>query len=353
MVRVPALTGSRNARSLKFGCRSEGMTLALGASASGGLRVPEEKQPAHVSTRCSAQRQAHSSTPMYYFPHHGILRESSETTKLRVVFNGSSKISSEVSLSDIQHTSAKRQKNISDVLLSFRRSKYIFMTDITKMFRQIKVHREDWPFQQILWRNSQGQINTYQLTTVTYGTKSPPFLACRVSNQLVADEGYRFPLAISPLTSGRYVDDICGDAEEESDLLEVSTQVRGLCLSGGFPLAKWHSNSRSLLRSLDPEGVSQDYKLLEDSITKILELKWDPNTDQFKFSIHIPANSKMTKRNILSEIAQLFDALGLLSPVVIRAKALLQRLWVEKLDWDDALSPQISDKWTQFRKELS
>ncbi|XP_015121180.1 uncharacterized protein LOC107043968 [Diachasma alloeum] len=221
------------------------------------------------------------------------------------------------------------------------------------MFRQIKVHREDWPLQQILWQDSQGQINTYQLTTVTYGTKSAPFLACRVLNQLVADEGHRFPLAISPLTSGRYVDDICDGAEEESDLLEVSKQVRDLCLAGGFPLAKWHSNSPSLLRSLNPEGVSQDHKPLEDSTTKILGLKWDPNTDQFKFSIHLPANSKVTKRNMLSEIAQLFDRLGLLSPVVIRAKALLQRLWVEKLDWDDALSPQISDKWTQFRKELS
>ncbi|XP_015119650.1 uncharacterized protein LOC107042912 [Diachasma alloeum] len=229
MVRVPALTGSGNAGSVKFGCRSEGMTLAYGASASGGLRVPEEKQSARVSTRCSVQRQAYSSTPMYYFPDHGVLRESSETTKLRVLFNGSSKTSSGVSLNDIQHTGAKPQKNISDMLLSSRRSRYIFMADITKMFRPIKVHREDWPLQQILWRDSQGQINTYQLTTVTYGTKSAPFSACRVLNQLVADEGHRFPLAISPLTSGRYMDDICGGAEEESDLLEVSKQVRNLC----------------------------------------------------------------------------------------------------------------------------
>ncbi|XP_015121516.1 uncharacterized protein LOC107044223 [Diachasma alloeum] len=220
-----------------------------------------------------------------------------------------------------------------------------------KMFRQIKVHREDWPLQQILWRDSQSQIN--QLTTVTYGTESAPFLAYRVLNQLVADEGHGFSLAISPLTSGRYVDDICGGAEKESDLLEVSKQVRDLCLGGGFPLAKWHSNSPSLLRSLNPEGVSQDHKLLEDAIKKILGLKWDPNTDQFKFSIRLPANSKVRKRNMLSEIAQLFDPLDLLSPVVIRAKALLQRLWVVKLDWDDALSSQISHNWTQFRKELS
>ncbi|CAD6216228.1 GSCOCG00012868001-RA-CDS, partial [Cotesia congregata] len=36
--------------------------------------------------------------PVYYLPHHGILRESSLTTKFRVVFNASSKTTSGVSL---------------------------------------------------------------------------------------------------------------------------------------------------------------------------------------------------------------------------------------------------------------
>ncbi|XP_015120540.1 uncharacterized protein LOC107043522 [Diachasma alloeum] len=351
MVRAPVLPASYASRVL--GCQPDGMTLAHEASASGGLRVPEGGQSYQGPGRCSSLRQSHSSAPTYYFPHHCVLRESSETTKLRVVFNGSSKTSSGLSLNDIQHTGAKLQKDISDVLLWSRQRKYIFMTDITKMFRQIKVHQEDWPLQQILWRDSQGQISTYQLTTVTYGTKSAPFLACRVLDQLVKDEGQRFPLAISPLTSGRYVDDICGGAEKEDDLHLVAQQVTELCWAGGFPLAKWHSNSPSLLRSLTPDGFSQSLKPLEDSVTKILGLKWDPNTDRLKFSIHLSADTKTTKRIILSEIAQLFDPLGLLSPVVIRAKALLQQLWLEKKDWDDELSPHLVQKWAQFREELS
>ncbi|XP_011313114.1 uncharacterized protein [Fopius arisanus] len=236
MVRAPVVPVSCVSRVLD--CQPDGMTLAHGASASGGLRVPEGGQSYQDSGRCSSLRQSHSSAPTYYFPHHCVLRESNETTKLRVVFNGSSKTSSGVSLNDIQHIGAKLQKNISDVLLWSRQSKYIFMTDIRKMFRQIKVHREDWALQQILWRDSRGQICTYQLTTVTYGTKTAPCLACRVLNQLVTDEGYRFPLAVSPLTSGRYVDDICGGAEEEDDLHVVAQQVVELCWAGGFPLAK-------------------------------------------------------------------------------------------------------------------
>ncbi|XP_063994291.1 uncharacterized protein LOC135171590 [Diachasmimorpha longicaudata] len=312
MVCVPAVPVSTDSRILD---RQPGeMTLAHGASASGGLRVSDGGRSYQDSGRSSSRRQSRSSAPTFYFPHHCVLRESSETTKLRVVFNGSSKRSSGVSLNDIQHTGAKLQRNISDVLLWSRQSRYIFMTDITKMFRQIKVHREDWPLQQILWRDSRGHICTYQLTTVTYGTKSAPFLACRVLDQLVKDERHRFPLAVSPLSSGRYVDDICGGADEEDDLHFIAQQVAELCWAGGFPLA---------------------------------------NDDRLRFSIQLSVGVKPSKRIVQSEIAQLFDPLGLLSPVVIRAKALLQQLWLEKLDWDEELPVHLVQKWVRFREELS
>lgn len=70
-------------------------------------------------------------TPIYYLPHHGVLREDSITTKLRVVFNGSSPTSTSSSLNDILHTGAKLQLDISNVLLWVRRHRYIFTTVIS------------------------------------------------------------------------------------------------------------------------------------------------------------------------------------------------------------------------------
>lgn len=296
----------------------------------------------------TAQSAAHS----YYLPHHGVLRENNETTKLRVVFNGSSNTSSGKSLNDIMHTGAKLQRDISDVLLWSRAHKVIFMTDITKMFRQINVHQDDWPLQQILWNDSTGQTITYRLKTVTYGTRAAPFLAVRVLLQLVEDEGYRFPLAVDPLIRGRYVDDICGGAETHEELVKVAQQVKGLCMAGGFPLAKWHSNCLPLLNSISPSDTSLEQKLYEDSTTKILGLSWQPSSDSFTFSSTPLSKSPITKRIILSEVAQLFDPLGFLSPFIIRAKILLQNLWIEKLGWDDLLSPKTSLQWSQFRDEL-
>jgi hypothetical protein len=38
---------------------------------------------------------------IFYMPYHGVLKETSSTTKLRVVFNGSKKSNNGVSLNDI------------------------------------------------------------------------------------------------------------------------------------------------------------------------------------------------------------------------------------------------------------
>lgn len=57
--------------------------------------------------------------PVFYLPH-GVLREQRQTTKLRVVFNGSSRSSNGVSLNDILYAGPKLQNEISDVLLWFR-----------------------------------------------------------------------------------------------------------------------------------------------------------------------------------------------------------------------------------------
>lgn len=56
---------------------------------------------------------------------------------------------------------------------------------------------------------------------------------------------------------------------------------------------------------------------------------------------------------MLSIIAQIFDSLGFIFPIIIKAKILLQSLWLEKLDWDDPLSPQLTQKWKQFQRSLT
>ncbi|UYV79875.1 hypothetical protein LAZ67_18000953 [Cordylochernes scorpioides] len=116
----------------------------------------------------------------FYLPHHPIIKEKSSTTKLRVVFNASSKTTTGYSLNDILHTGPKLQKDIFPLLLRFRSHPIAISADITKMYRQILVHPEDTPYQRIIWRDESGQgLKEYELKTLTYGTSCAPFLAIR------------------------------------------------------------------------------------------------------------------------------------------------------------------------------
>ena len=114
-----------------------------------------------------------------FLPHHGVLRENSSTTKLRVVFNGSLRTSTGISLNDCLHIGPKLQQDLDAILLRWRTHAFVFAADIEKMYRQILIHPDDRDYQRILW-SYQGKPQEYQLCTVTYGLASAPFLALRV-----------------------------------------------------------------------------------------------------------------------------------------------------------------------------
>lgn len=96
------------------------------------------------------------------------------------------------------------------------------MTDITKMLRQIKIHDDDLPLQLVIWQDSVENETIHQLTAVTYGTHSAPFLASRVLMQLIKDECYNSSLAVDLLTLGRHVDDICDGSDSRNSLLNIA-----------------------------------------------------------------------------------------------------------------------------------
>ncbi|XP_063979927.1 uncharacterized protein LOC135163952 [Diachasmimorpha longicaudata] len=295
-------------------------------------------------------------SPAYYLPHHGVLLPDSTTTKLRVVFNGSSPTSTGTSLNDILHAGGKLQVDAPDVLLWVRRHRYVFGTDIVKMFRQIRIHSDDWNLQRILWRD-ENQLITFQLTTVTYGQTCAPWLALRVLQQLTADDGHRYPKAVPSLSKGRYVDDIYGGADSPGELREIIIQLIGLCKAGGFPLQKWASNCPEVLSQLGllpPSSPSSSLELQErEQVIKVLGLCWNSHQDNFQFKPQTFSTKPVTKRLILSEIAHIFDPLGFISPVTIKAKIIMQELWLIKVGWDDPLPMSTIRRWNQFREELS
>ena len=116
------------------------------------------------------------------------------------MFDGSHRHQPNPSLNEELFPGPPLQKDLSSILLRWRRFKVAFTADIEKMFRQIKVSEEHQYYQIVLWRNQEtNQINMYKLTTVTYGTTCAPYLALRTLIQLAQDEKKKFPVASQTL----------------------------------------------------------------------------------------------------------------------------------------------------------
>ncbi|XP_046801369.1 uncharacterized protein LOC124418634 [Lucilia cuprina] len=121
----------------------------------------------------------------FYLPHHAVVRPEHKTTKVWVVFNASRITKSGYSLNDVLYTGQTLQQDLMNVILNWRKYRYVFRGDIQKMYRQILVHLEDRPFQRILFQKEHNApFIDYKLKTVTLKNnflKQPLFYAMKLT----------------------------------------------------------------------------------------------------------------------------------------------------------------------------
>ncbi|GFU74539.1 uncharacterized protein TNCV_550781 [Trichonephila clavipes] len=155
----------------------------------------------------------------YYATRQGIYRPEKSTTKLRVVFNCSSLTDNGISLNDIQYNKGVIQEDLYAQMLKFRTYTYAFTADIKMMYRTILINPKQRNLQRIVWCESEQESpKIYELSTVTYGSVSAPYLAQRTLTQLSMDEEANFPIAASVLRNNLYMDDVlCGAAKAFGD----------------------------------------------------------------------------------------------------------------------------------------
>nr|CAH7739404.1 unnamed protein product [Callosobruchus chinensis] len=208
----------------------------------------------------------------------------------------------------------------------------------------------------ILWRDNHSlPLNTYELKTVTYGTKSAPYLATRCIKELAILHEKSDSEASEIIMNCFYVDDMLMGANNLKDAVQLGKRVFDILKSAGFTLRKWSSNNDEILHEMDVTTSNNDSILINDmECFKALGLTWNKRNDTFNFEVSICGNDqKVTKRLILSIISQLFDPMGLISPCVIIGKVLIQKLWLEKIDWDSPVSEELKIEWLKLRNNLA
>ncbi|XP_063919415.1 uncharacterized protein LOC135134622 [Zophobas morio] len=290
---------------------------------------------------------------MYVMPHHCVQKETSSTTKVRVVFNGSSPDSNGTTLNQQLLPGPKLQKDLSHILMNFRLHAIAVTADIRQMYRQIWLNPKQRYLQHIFWRpDPASNVQEYELKTVTYGLAPSAYLAQRVLLQLVEDEGHEFPLAVQAITESTYVDDIAHGASTVEEAKSLQLQLANLLTRGGFQLRKWASNDPIALDHVPEQHRESPLNFSSDDPSiKILGLRWDPRSDTFTYYVQ-EFDSQVTKRTVLSYIARVFDPMGWLSPIVFWAKHFLQQIWISKVGYDDILPPSLSEAWGRFSSQM-
>nr|XP_042900823.1 uncharacterized protein LOC122269859 [Parasteatoda tepidariorum] len=144
------------------------------------------------------------------------------------------------------------------------------------------------------------------------------------------------------------MDDCLSGAPELSEFEKLKSELTQLLQRGGMTLHKWCSNKAS---STELKEFSLD-RNSDEIMIKTLGMLWNSLTDSFTYKVTTSTDCNYTKRDVLSQIARIYDPLGLLGPVIVKAKIFMQQLWLLQLDWNEALPPDVSKQWENFIKTL-
>ncbi|KAL5009405.1 hypothetical protein ScPMuIL_014986 [Solemya velum] len=243
---------------------------------------------------------------IHYIPHHPVLKESA-TTPVRVVYDCSCRDGNGgASLNDCLESHSPNLNDLPGILTRFRLKQYALTTDIEKAFLQIGLHQED------------RDVNPSDTAQV--------------------------------LERDLYVDNVLSSFDEKQRVIGFYHESRELLAKGGFNLHSWNSNCENLRTVASKEGV-----LDTENVVKILGMLWNVMTDMLLFSqtkFDISGEGNTTKRDILKQSSRIFDPLGILSPITVKAKILLQTLWKQNFGWDEHLPKRIETEWKELAIEI-
>ena len=237
------------------------------------------------------------------------------------------------------------------ILLRFRSHAFALSTDIEKAFLHVQLHPDDRDFTRLIWLSSTDvsteHFLTYHFAVVPFGLSSSTFMLTAVLDLHLSKA--TSPVAVD-MKENIYVDNILSDCNTEEDLLSYYKLYLELMSQANFNLRSWSSNSHHLQTVTTRDKTSNPKPTLG-----LLGLRWNTITDTLSLAPkQLPPNNTtfITKRDVLQTSSQIYDPLGWVTPVTVRAKILLQEIWQTKLTWDKPLPKEITNTWFTIFPDL-
>jgi len=293
----------------------------------------------------------------YYIPHHGVYHAKKED-KIRVVFDCSARFNG-TALNDLLLKGPDLTNGLIAVLCRFRQHQVALTCDIEKMFYQFRVSERDRDYLRFLWwkdGDTQRQPDEFRMTVHLFGAASSPGCANFGLRYLAEQCKNDLPLGCQFVSRNFYVDDGLTSVPSIVDGTRLVKEVTELCSRGGLRLHKFASNNSHLMETIPTSERATGVKDLgidsqNTQMERVLGMRWNVESDTFSFKISL-AKKPTTRRGILSTVASLYDPLGLVAPVTLNGKKILQEMCRSGMKWDDEISEELRPRWEPWYGEL-
>ena len=275
---------------------------------------------------------------------------------MRIVYDASAGVSSEaLSRNDCLHTGPNLMQDLTGNLLKFRTHRIAFTADIEKAFLQIELNNQDRDTTRFLWLkdinkfvNSVDNLEAYRFCRVLFGAAPSPFLLnATIRYHLNGKDNW----ITKDLTENMYMDNVVTGTNCDDKASEYYSLSRSYLQEAGMNLRQWTSNSTALNRRAQEDAHAAQ-------TTTILGLTWNSTNDMLFLSLEkmirkSEAITKLTKRSTISFTSKLFDPLGYVEPITVKAKIIIQDLWKQNLIWDEDVPSEHKDQWLNWISDIS
>ena len=299
----------------------------------------------------------------FYIPHKPVVKQTAESTKLRIVYDASAKESNaQPSLNDCLNPGPSLQNLLWSILVRSRFYPVLLTGDLEKAFLQVRIKEEERDALRFHWRSPGSDVTTiYRFTRALFGLTCSPFLLGGVLNEHLKSLEERYPTLVKEILDGLYVDDLMTGGANAKEVREKQIKAIEVFQDATFRLHKWHSNVEHLentesnpskeLVDVDQSTFAKRQLGHSQSEKKLLGLPW--NKSEVTLSVvTVSQEPATTKRSALSQLAGVYDPLGLISPTTLLGKLLYRSMCEAHLPWDGEFPDETRRRWRDWCLQL-
>ena len=275
-----------------------------------------------------------------------MLKPESTSTPCRIVCNASANYKGHV-LNDYWAKGPDMMNNMIGILLRFREETYALVCEISKMYHAIKISDIDQHTHRFLWRflDISREPDIFVMTSVSFGDRPAGNISITALKNTAEVHLQEFPEAAIMILEDCYVDDVVHSTDDDvQPLIHESNELT----TAPFQVKHWQINHPSQPSLKDTKVLGIWWNPSSDSLYMKCKINFSPKVKKQRISPDLKSEDlpasvppELTQRMILSQINGIFDPLGLLSPITVKAKILMRNMLTNSNDlssWDTPVS---------------